>query len=186
MSPDASTLTDKVRREAESRGIDIDDVRIADDVDGDGTTVRIIETDAEDEVNQVGAQVTHPGGQRGQMMFDDRLRSTLDALEEHLGIDDNSSAEIAETPDEDPRPDTTESPSTDDHDAQVRQPSESSATETRSDETDSSTTSTELDATLEVDGLDDYADRLDAVEARINELEERVETIEEIFDAVGN
>lgn len=67
---------------------DLDDVREISD-GGDGITLRILETDAEDESDQVGFQVTRPNMSdgRGRQIFNDRVLSGLRELRDRFRDD---------------------------------------------------------------------------------------------------
>ncbi len=60
-SPEVEKLIGRAEREAEQQDIELDAVRKIES-EADGITLRVLETDAESEEDQVGFQVTQPTG----------------------------------------------------------------------------------------------------------------------------
>jgi hypothetical protein len=173
--------------QADLAGVDVEATTLV-DTDADGDTFRVLETDADTEAEQVGFQITHPGGPMGDRMFKDRLKQYFDALQEQQRSDDpDDSADTTETDDTD----------TDDHTAQM---AETPATDPRpSHDVSADTTAPSVDTSIDVAITDDSIDALRAelddvtdpetvveLEARIASLEDRVETLEAAFDALAS
>lgn len=73
-----------LEREAKKRSIDLDDVRVAEDVEAKGTVIRVVETDADNERDQVGFQIEMPTGPNSFQSFKMKGKEYLDALRDHL------------------------------------------------------------------------------------------------------
>lgn len=86
----------EIRRESRAKGIELDAVREVDSK-GPGTTYRVLETDADDEADQIGFDVTHPGGPTGNQMFSNKLEGSMDALRQYLDGEDPNEADDYET-----------------------------------------------------------------------------------------
>lgn len=107
------TLKESVEREAELHPVELDAVKHVETDDSDaGITLRVLETDAADESDQIGFQITKPDTQMGRQVFSERLGSGFRALTDHLrdnGSDDDSDSERQGSTDEDnfdPEPET--------------------------------------------------------------------------------
>ena len=85
------SLKDKIETAASRRDIELDSIRVIADND-DQRTFRVLETDAETEADQVGFQVTHPGGPTGDSMFDRQLNNAMDNLRAYLNGEDPNEA----------------------------------------------------------------------------------------------
>jgi hypothetical protein len=186
--------------QADLAGVDIEATTLV-DTDSDGDTFRVLETDADTEAEQVGFQITHPGGPMGDRMFKDRLKQYFDALREQQRSDDrDTSADTTETDDTDTddAADASESDTpTDDHSARI---AETSATDPPpSHDVSADTTTPLVDTSIDVAITDDSINALRAelddvtdpetvveLEARIDSLEDRVETLEAAFDALAS
>lgn len=83
VAPPTRSLKERVRSKADEYNVDIDAVREI-DTNGSGTTLRIVETDAPDEVDQVGVQITYPDTKTGDMMFSDQLTGAIRQLRDYV------------------------------------------------------------------------------------------------------
>lgn len=202
-SSEINSLIDTVEREAEMHPVDIEAVRHIEGDDSDGITIRVLETDATAESDQVGFQVTKPNTDMGRQIFTERLGSGFRSLSDHLRSDDDS--------DDDPDDDTLKETSSDQTESTESSSTENSRREepmddgsatdeiieTREVGTFSITTSlnedsldrlsTELDTTFEeiTDELPDE-ERIENIENDVDDLDERLSTLEQKLAMLGS
>lgn len=199
-----TSLKESVEREAEMHPVELDAVRHIKNEDGEsGITLRVLETDAEDEADQVGFQVTKPNTQMGRQVFSERLGQGFRALTDHLrdtGDSDNSDSErqVSDVSD------ATTSEATDDTEEQVEQPDQSNTTSkpaqsqptrevgsfsitTELDDDSLNALADELDNTFE-DITDELPDeeRIGDIEDDIDDLDDRLSVLEEKLAMLGS
>lgn len=173
------SLERKITRAAEIRDIELDAVRVIDaDVEGQ-RTFRVLETDAPEEVDQVGFQITYPDGPTADMIFGNQLEKYMDSLREH--VHGESSTDDSEMEDDST---SEEVVPTDGEAAQPTGSSEMNA-ETIDGKDFSTTVSLEFDSesiaelqamleeTLE-DVPEDVDERLDDIDTRLSRLEDAI------------
>lgn len=200
--PEANSTIDEIERVADRRDIALDDVSTVNS-DEPGLTVRVLETDAESEVDQVGFQITKPSGNRGDQMFRRNLRQYFDALEDALrestvsdqadqgDSDDDLDALEKAARDEDVDVDRSESSES----AQIAQTPESDP-RAQSSESDSAiteeigqftiTASVEIDEGDLADITESIEDATQTLQEDIDDLDERISAIEDTFSQLGD
>lgn len=192
--PASDKLRSRVEREAETSGVDIEAVRVVPDDDVEGTVVRILHKDAENETDQVGIQVVKPNTELGDQMFQNRLSDSLSDLRRHVrGSSETTTDDVEPT-------------EADVDDAEVKT---SSASSTRSpaptdEQTEAPTIESSITLGVQIDdnSLEDVQselretfeeyeavtaseNRADALEERIDSLDARLESIEEKLSLLG-
>lgn len=185
--PMNESLTERAYRTAETMGVDIEDVRAV-ETDVDGATVRVLLVDAEDEVDQVGFDVTRPPGQHGEEFFDQQLRDGLRKLKRRT-LDRESSSQAGEQAgDSEPARDTsTTQATTPTHQAR------SGATHTAGVSLDVTMDDTALEGLRSEmqDVFDEFesqtvsAERFDELESRLTDIDERLSTLEERLSSLA-
>lgn len=198
------TLIESVEREAETHPVEIEAIR---HIEGEeeGITLRVLETDADSEADQVGFQVTKPNTQMGRTVFSERLGQGFRALSDHIrdggddedGSDDNEQLSEGDDTDEEPNPEPvsensqmmsdTESVPTGDTVPEPTQEVGSFSITTELNEDSLNDLSAELDNTFEeiTDELPDEA-RISEIEDDIDELDERLSVLEEKLAMLGS
>lgn len=183
----SGSTKNRIKREADSYGIELDAIRTVDS-DGRGTVFRVLETDADDEVNQVGFQVQKMPNSRGPDMFENRLQDGLRQLRDVVrdGSTDSEPRSIEELEDNE-ADDTDESTSSSTEDESVpntveRVEKQLGLRVTMDDES-LETFRDELEALL--DEQDDTDARLTMVEDDIDDLDGRITSIEQTLSAIG-
>lgn len=196
-----SRLKEYAESEAEDMGIEIDAVREV-ETDTDGVTIRVLETDAENEADQVGFQVSRPNVDTGRNMFNRRLANGLRSLRSHIKDDDSesdSTSEVESDPEDGSTKNQSETPSPQHTSAVV---DENSATrsdtppttelggfsvrveleeESRSEITDS------LESTLdEFEEQTISVEEFRELEQRIEDVDERLQSLEEHLSMFGS
>ena len=198
-----TALKESVEREAELHPVEIDAVKHI-DTDEPGTTLRILETDAEDESDQVGFQVTKPESDMGRQVFGERLGDGFRALVDHLRDGDTDDSDSERQRSEDQSMDA-EDMSSDDPgyggektgDTEMKPNPKHPSPPTREVGTFSITTTVdedsleqlveELDRTFE-EITDEFVDEevVESNENRIDDLDERLSLVEEKLAALGS
>lgn len=184
-SSEVDRATRKIEREAKKRSIDLDDVRVADDVDADGTVLRVLETDAPNEEDQVGFQIAIPPGPNGYSMFETNLKKYWPALKDHLeGESDGTTSELEESQDA-----TTQDRQEGSRDAQSqdsgRDGNSRNATPNQRNQSSVPEHTLTLSVGLDDGSLEDLQSEFDAFLERIEEEtvdEERVDELEDHVD----
>jgi len=200
---DVTALKETVEREAELHPVEVDAVKHIND-DQPGTTLRILETDAEDEADQVGFQVTKPESDMGRQVFNERLGDGFRALVDHLRNGDTDDSDSERQSSEDQSMDAADMSSDDPgdtgeqtEDAETKPNPQHQSPPTREVGTFSITTTVdedsleqlveELDRTFE-EITDEFVDE-ETVESntdRIDELDERLSLVEEKLAVLGS
>lgn len=200
-----NSLIESVKREAEMHQVELDAVRHIEDEDSDvGITLRVLETDAENEADQVGFQVTKPNTQMGRQVFSERLSQGFRALSDHLRDGDDSNGEDSERqiPDEDAssEPEMTEDAATESTEPNTQPnsapaPKQSQPTRevgsfsitTELDDDSLEALAAELDDTFDsiTDELPDE-ERIDGLKEDIDDLDKRLSVLEEKLAMLGS
>jgi hypothetical protein len=194
MAPSSDSIIDKIERQAEQKGIELDTVNEVES-DGDGTTFRVLEQDAPNEVDQVGFEITHPEGPLSRNMFDTQLRKYLESLQSTIsGSDTDDDEETSEPTDADKaltadaESDPTEShidngvsETTSDRNVRV-EPDIAIEAVLSIDEDSLTEVEQELSATIDdelgdVNDIIELADRVDELDERLSKIEDGLSTL---------
>lgn len=191
--PASDKLQRRVEREAETSGVEIEAVRVVPDDDVEGTVIRILHKDADNEADQVGIQVVKPNTELGDQMFQNRLSDSLSELRRYVrGSSETTTAD-------------SESETSTVDDTEVETPS---VTETENQPQTEQTTAPTIESSITLgvqiddNSLEDVQDELrgvfeeyeavtasetraDALEERIDSLDARLESIEEKLSLLG-
>jgi len=208
--PHLSDLRDRVDREADDRGIDIDAIREV-STDDPGIRLRVIETDAAQETDQIGFEITYPDGPTADMMFSQQLEKSMRSLKDYIDGDDtdgstddvDSSDGIDSSSDDEPVDELEELANADQPEDPSTVEAEDASNTDRIDTPEPESTTIGVQVGLDDESIDDLVDDLEAViedhttdveEAtdrvselgdRIDDLDARVSDIESTFAAIG-
>jgi hypothetical protein len=191
-----SRVKDIIESKADFVEVELDSIeRVGTTSDGD--RYRVLETDADSEIDQVGFEITYPeSSPMAEQMFRDRVEGYLNALADSTSDDGDTdeSAEseeepsVAETPDEGPRRSDTG--------ATVSETSQQDPRNDHSPSTSAPDVETTLDVAItaesvaelraELDGITADDDALAELEARIDDVESRLERVEGALDALAS
>lgn len=181
-------LRDRIHREADLQDVEIEAIRTI-DTESEGTTLRILHADAEDEADQVGFQITKPPGPHADQMFSDRLEDGMRQMSDLVNGTGGESSTSTQSSEPSETSDTSEP-------SERTQMADSGATESAHETLENEILeSVELTVELDEDSLEsvrsEVADVLEEYDARsvdtarVDELEARIERIEQAFEALG-
>ena len=184
-----ASLKESINQAADRRDIELDAVELVDD-DGTQRTFKVLETDAETEKDQVGFQITFPGGPTGDMMFRKRLNQYMDQLQEHVNGGDVEDNDTSTESTDDQEPEQTESEDVDDRDAPSADNESIPSSVSDDEKFESYTTEKTIEMVVTVDdeiesSLDELVDDIEDIERlaeRVEEIDERMDRLE---DALG-
>lgn len=180
-SPEVEKVISRVEREADMYDIDLDTVRKVDDteVDADGIVVRVLETDAPDEADQVGFQIHRPPGDPGWRMFEENISKYMKELRDHLR------KKRGDDPDDDLVDDsdnTLEEPTTASDEESPPQPDN-----TRRGEIDRDVIEhVGLEVTIDDESLSDFRDELDSLFEEMDEAFADDEEIDQLVEQMND
>lgn len=196
-SNESERLIEKVEDEAEMQGVELDAVRQVDS-DANGITIRVLETDADNEADQVGFQVTKPNVETGRTMFNKRLSDGMRSLRDILKDDDDGSDDDSEEefePESETSSETTEAMSdmASSHDEYAKPSTETTHQEVGEFELTASVDDESLEALRdELDTMFDEvneefvtSEEAEAIDDRLDDLDDRLTSLEETLSMLG-
>lgn len=193
-----SALVSKAEREADLKGIDIDEVRPI-DTEGAGSTIRVVYSAAPTEVDEVGFEVTRPPGPMGEQMFQEQLNNGFNRLRDYINgrdtddvdDEDDDSAEAVDTTDNSAPEDSTRTEPSEQAlsppaaDTVVSEEQITVTLETQLTDADREALTSDLEAVAtDIGASADTDERVVELEDRVAELEAQIEAFQKGLSSV--
>ena len=193
-----ASLKDQIESAADRRDIQLDAIKTLND--GEQRTFRVLETDGESEADQVGFQITHPGGPTGDDMFRRHLNNAMDQLRDHVNGDFDPEEEAEPTVDDETTEADVAENDVEDDPADTESDAVEETTEEDLDLSEPrhvpSKTSAEITVSFDDDQLEEIREMFDEtteeitashedLDERLDSLDERISRLEEALSGLA-
>lgn len=188
------TAVETAREHAEKSSIDFDEVREV-ETDSPGVTVRLLETDAEDEKDSLFAQVDFIAGPMENEMFEKRLNNAIGDLREYLDgqtgdrvVEDEEEFTMGSDPEED---ETKEDETKEDEKRLQAVDDETSQSEMTSTTSRAGKTNVDVEISMSDEMESEFQgiasqDQLADIEERLSEFDDRITRLEDVLSVLGD